>query len=276
MNINRLRQYFETNKKVWNRYVSIHEKSKAYNIDAFKKGKSSLHFVEKEELGDVSGKSLLHLQCHFGMDTLSWARSGAKVTGIDFSEEGITLAKSLAQELSIDARFIHSNIYDLRKVLDDKFDLVFTSYGVLAWLPDLKEWGRVIHHFLKENAVFYMVEFHPVLGMFDDEGNPKDPYFHSEEPMRFESSGTYAEPDADFSHVTYEWFHSMSDIVSALIEAGLHIESLHEFPFSISGDRPFLEKGEDGSWRHKNKDIKMPLMFSIKAKKPAPAGRSTL
>ena len=269
MNESELKKYFETNKEVWNRYVSIHEKSKSYDLEAFKKGTSSLHFIEKEELGDVSGKSLLHLQCHFGMDTLSWAQLGAKVTGIDFSENGIVLAKSLAKELSIDARFIHSNVYDLSDVLNDKSDIVFTSYGVLAWLPDLGKWGRVIHHFLKENGVFYMVEFHPILGMFDDDGNPKDPYFHSEEPMRFEGSGTYAEPDADFFHASYEWFHSMSDIVNALIEAGLQIEFLHEFPFSICGDRPFLIKGEDGLWRHKDKNIKIPLMFSIKAKRPA-------
>lgn len=267
MNNNKLQKYFETNKEVWNRYVSIHEKSKTYDLDAFKKGKSSLHFIEKEELGDVSGKSLLHLQCHFGMDTLSWARLGAKVTGVDFSEEGIKLAKPLAQELSIDARFVQSNVYDLPQVLDDKFDIVFTSYGVLAWLPDLKKWGRVIHDFLKESGVFYMVEFHPVLGMFDDDGKPKDPYFHNDEPIKYEGSGTYAEPDVDFFHATYEWFHSMSDIVNALIEAGLQIEFLHEFPFSICGDRPFLEKGKDGLWRHRDKNVRIPLMFSIKAKK---------
>ena len=116
MNERELKKYFEVNKEVWNRYVSIHKKSKGYNLGAFKKGKSSLHFIETEELGDVSGKSLLHLQCHFGMDTLSWARSGAKVTGIDFSEGGIKLAKSLARELSIGARFIHSNIYELPQV----------------------------------------------------------------------------------------------------------------------------------------------------------------
>lgn len=267
MEENQLKKYFQTNKEVWNRYVTIHEKSRTYDLDAFKKGKSSLHFIEKDELGDVSGKSLLHLQCHFGLDTLSWARSGAKVTGVDFSEEGIRLAESLAQELSINARFIRSNVYDLQKALTDNFDIVFTSYGVLAWLPDLRNWGRIIHHFLKEGGVFYIVEFHPVLAMFDDDGNPKEPYFHNDEPGRYEGSGTYAEPDADFFHTTYEWFHSMSDIMNALIEAGLQIEFLHEFPFSICGDRPFLEKGEDGLWRHRDKDVKIPLLFSIKARK---------
>ncbi|UCG30700.1 MAG: class I SAM-dependent methyltransferase, partial [candidate division WOR-3 bacterium] len=176
MNSDSLKKYFEANKQLWNGLVSINKSSRMYDLDGFKKGKSSLNFIELEELGDVSGKSLLHLQCHFGMDTLSWARLGAKVTGIDFSEEAIRLARSLSKEFDIPGRFIQSNVYDAREVLSEKFDLVYTSYGVLCWLPDLAEWGRIIHHFLKEDGIFYMVEFHPVRAMFDDDGKMKDPY----------------------------------------------------------------------------------------------------
>jgi SAM-dependent methyltransferase len=267
MKVEELKAYLRNNKAVWDRYAAIHVTSEFYDVEGFKKGKNSLTFIERKELGDVSGKSLLHLQCHFGLDTLSWARLGAKVTGVDFSNKAIQLAQSLAQEVSIDARFIQSQIYDLPKVLNDKFDIVFTSYGVLCWLPDLKEWGRVISHFLKENGTFYIVEYHPIRGMFDDDGNINEPYFHKDEPLKYEGSGSYAEPNTSFKHVSYEWVHSLSDIVNALVDAGLQIEFLHEFPFSISGDCPFLVRAKDGLWYHKKNDIKIPLMFSIKARK---------
>lgn len=266
MNENELKKYFEANKEVWNRCTLIHEKSKFYNLDAFKKGASSLNSIELKELGNVRGKTMLHLQCHFGMDTLSWARLGAKVTGVDFSEDAIELALSLARDLSIDACFVQSNLYDLRNVLSVKFDIIFTSYGVLAWLPDLQEWGKIIHDFLKADGIFYIVEFHPVLGMFNDDGELADQYFHDNKPVKYEGTGSYAEPNADFFHVSYEWFHSLSDIINALITAGLKIEFVHEFPFSVYGDRPFLVKGQDGLWRHKNENVKAPVLFSIKAK----------
>lgn len=270
MDKDKLNAYFKSNQEMWNGFAPLHEKSKFYDVKGFKKGKTSLTFVEQEELGDVRGKTLLHLQCHFGLDTLSWARLGARVTGADFSEKAIELAQSLARELSIDARFIQSNLYDLSSMLKDQFDIVYTSYGILCWLPDLKKWGRVIHHFLRDNGIFYMVEFHPIRGMFDDDGNMKEPYFNKKEPVKYEGSGSYADPAADFKHVSYEWLHSLGDVVNALIGAGLRIEFLHEFPFSTSGDCPFLAKAKDGLWYHKNRDIKIPLMFSVKANKPSP------
>jgi SAM-dependent methyltransferase len=267
MDKDKLNKYLNNNRQMWNEFASLHSKSKFYDVEGFKKGKNTLTFIEKKELGDVSGKSLLHFQCHFGLDTMSWARLGAQVTGVDFSEKAIQLAQALASDLSINARFIQSSIYDLPRMLDDKFDIVFTSYGILCWLPDLKEWGRVISRFLKASGIFYMVEFHPIRSMFDDDGNMKEPYFHMEEPIKYEGTGSYAEPTADFKHVSYEWLHSLADVVNALIEAGLRIEFLHEFPFSTYGDLPFLEQREDGLWYHRDRDIKIPLMFSTMASK---------
>jgi SAM-dependent methyltransferase len=266
MNNQSFQEYFAANVKLWNGLVSINKGSKMYDLDGFKEGKSSLNKIELEELGDVQGKSLLHLQCHFGMDTLSWARLGAQVTGIDFSEEAIRLANSLSKELNIPGRFIQSNIYESRNILEERFDIVYTSYGVLCWLPDLTEWGRIISHFLKENGVFYIVEFHPLRSTFDEEGNMKEPYFHSETPIRYEGSGSYADPSAQFHHITYEWLHSLADVVNALIAAGLRIEFLHEFPFSVYGDCPWLEQREDGLWYHENKEIKVPMTFSLMAR----------
>ena len=265
MNSDWPKTYFDANKKLWNDLVSINKNSKMYDLSGFKKGKSSLNKIELEEIGDVAGKSLLHLQCHFGMDTLSWARLGANVTGIDFSEEAIQLANLLSRDLDIPGRFIHSNIYDSRDVLSEEFDIVYTSYGVLCWLPNLEEWGRIISHFLKDNGIFYIVEFHPIRSMFDGEGKMKDPYFHSDTPARYEGTGSYADPTAPLHHVTYEWLHSLADVVNGLVEAGLRIEFLHEFPFSVYGDCPWLEQRDDGLWYHKNKEIKVPMTFSIKA-----------
>jgi SAM-dependent methyltransferase len=260
-------EYFDANEKLWNGLVSINKSSKMYDLESFKKGKSSLNFIELEELGNVSCKSLLHLQCHFGIDTLSWARLGAQATGVDFSEKAIQLAEALSEEFAIPARFIRSNVYNLPDVLKEEFDIVYTSYGILCWLPNLTEWGRIIHRFLKENGTFYMVEFHPIRSMFDDAGNMKEPYFYGEKPLRYEGSGSYADPSASFYHVSYEWPHSLADVVNALVAAGLGIEFLHEFPFTVYGDCPWLEQRKDGFWYHKNRDIKVPLLFSIRGRK---------
>jgi len=180
--------YTRTNLDHWNELVSLHAQSKFYDLQSFKAGNSTLKPIEVEELGDVAGKSLLHLQCHFGLDTLSWARRGAQVTGADFSDQAIALAQSLSQELEIKANFVCSNLYDLPNVLSGEFDIVYTSYGVLCWLSDLGRWGKIIAHFLKPDGVFYIVEFHPFTHVFDNEDNATDlrvvyPYF-SREPFR--------------------------------------------------------------------------------------------
>lgn len=156
-------KYFKVNKDTWDKKVAIHAKSDFYNVEAFKNGKTSLNKYELEELGSVKGKSLLHLQCHFGQDTLSWSRLGAKCTGIDISKEGIKEAIKLNNQLGLDATFIESNLYDVPKKVSGKFDIVFTSYGVIGWLPDLKTWGKIIADKLKKGGVFYIIEFHPIV-----------------------------------------------------------------------------------------------------------------
>ena len=152
MNTNQ--KYFKVNKVIWNRKVKEHAKGEMYNLEAFKEGKSSLMPYELEALGDVKGKSLLHLQCHFGQDTLSWSRMGAKCTGVDISDEGIKLAKQLNANLGLNAQFICYNVLDTVKNIKDTFDIVFTSYGVIGWLPDLKPWGKLIAEKLNKGGVF--------------------------------------------------------------------------------------------------------------------------
>jgi len=264
-------KYMESNRELWNELTPIHERSEFYDVEGFKAGKSTLKSVELEEVGDVSGKSLLHLQCHFGLDTLSWARLGAKVTGVDFSERAIALARSLSKETGIEAEFVQSNIYDLPKILSGEFDIVFTSYGVLAWLPDLKRWAEVIAHFLRRGGTFYMVEIHQLLQVLDDSADCNEPkvihsYFPSnDEPLRFENTGSYADGSVLLHNESYEWTHGLGKVVSALTGAGLRIEFLHEFPVCCHKALPFMEQDEDGWWRIE--DDKIPLTFSVRATK---------
>ena len=188
------------------------------------------------------------------------------MTGVDFSEEAISLARSLSQELGIEAEFIRSDIYDLPDVLDRQFDIVFTSCGVLCWLPDLTRWSEIVARYLSPDGIFYIAEFHPLLTMFDDAGERLAyPYFCQPEPERWENQGSYAEPTADFSHTAYEWSYGIGEIVTALIEAGLKLEFLHEHPYCVDNFLPFLKESEPGRYVAKGHPQPLPLMFSILA-----------
>ena len=262
-------KYFEVNKETWNKKVSIHSKSEFYDIEGFKKGKTSLNIFELEELGDVKGKKLLHLQCHFGQDTLSWSRLGAKCTGIDLSNEGIELAKKLNLELGLDATFIESNLYEVPKNVKGKFDIVFASYGVIGWLPDLKTWGEIIASKLKKGGIFYLIEFHPVVWMFDFlETPPKLAYpYLNKEVIYEEYKGTYTNNDADIISKEYGWNHGLGEVVTALTTAGLHIEFLHEFDQSPYNVFPEMEATDNGMFFLKKEQRMFPLVYSIRAVK---------
>jgi SAM-dependent methyltransferase len=265
-----MREYLRANRDLWNRMTPIHAGSEFYDLKGFRAGRCSLMDIDRQEVDDVSGRSLLHLQCHFGMDTLSWARLGARVTGADFSEEAIALAGSLAAELDIPAEFYCCNLYDLPTILSQTFDIVFTSGGVLPWLPDLKRWAEVIAGFLHPQGFIYLREDHPVRYIFEDQNGVSTPqvrypYFHSDQPMRFQSQGTYADRSAEILTDSYEWSHSLSDVINALILAGLRIEYLHEFPFATYQSLPFLVQGDDGLWRYPRHPESLPLTFSLRA-----------
>lgn len=259
------RVYFEANKRLWNARTPLHASSEFYNVTAFKKGKTSLTHIELNELKNVKNKKLLHLQCHFGMDTLSWAREGAIPTGIDISDEAIKLAKELNEELHLNANFICSNVYDLKEHLQEKFDIVFTSYGTIGWLPDLDKWAAIISHYLEKGGVFYMADFHPVLWMFDDnfEGI-QYPYFNRG-VIRSEVPGSYAERNMNQMSVEYGWNHNISEILTALIRHGLKIVSFNEFPYSPFNCFRNMTRGEDGNYRIRGLDDKLPMVFSLKA-----------
>ena len=265
-----MNDYYETNKKRWNELVGIHADSEEYDIDGFIAGKNSLQDIELRILGDVKGKSLLHLQCHFGMNTISWSRLGVKATGVDFSETAIELARELAKKTGMDTNFVCSNVYDLRNYLTGQFDIVFTSIGVLCWLQDIEEWARIIAHFLKPGGTFLLVESHPFMWVFDDEGEElsiKCSYWHTKEPNEWNENGTYANKDAKVKNKkSYEWQHTVSDILNSLIEAGLVIENIGEYP---QLPWQYVEKAViDKNNLYRIPGDPLPQMWSVKAGKP--------
>ena len=267
--------YLEKNRDLWNTWTKVHVTSDFYDVEGFKQGESRLRPWIVQEVGDVRGKSLLHLQCHFGLDTLSWARLGAEVTGVDFSDEAITRARALADELGINATFVHSNVLELIGRLDERFDVVFTSFGVLGWLPDLTRWADVVAYHLKPGAFFYIAEFHPILHVFDEEATElraRYPYFSRAEPLAFPTRGSYAYRDTtEETLMEYTWPHGLGEIVSALAAVGLRIEFLHEFNFVHEGGLwAFLKQRDDGTWGlPPGSDGEIPLLFSLRATKPA-------
>jgi len=261
------------NRAHWDELVAINARSEMYALDAFKAGGCTLHRLELEELGSVAGQTLLHLQCHFGLDSLSWARLGARVTAVDFSAAGIRLARQLSQECAIPAEFIESNLYDLPQQLNTEFDIVYTSYGALTWLPDLAGWAQIVMDFLKPGGVFYMAEIHPHSMVYDETsgGLPlrvASSYFDTN-AIECEVEGSYADRNAvTRQKVCYQWNYPLGKLVSALIAAGLQLEFLHEFPYTVFQQFPFLELGTDDYYRLPGGQELVPLLFSIKGKKP--------
>ncbi len=261
--------YFEANRQSWNKRTAVHKDSTFYNLDAFKAGHTSLNNLEVSELGEVTGKSLLHLQCHFGLDTLSWARLGAEVTGIDFSPEAVYLAQTLSRDLAIPAKFICCNVYDLPEQLQQKFDIVFTSYGVIGWLPDLTRWAQVIRRFLQPGGTFYMAEFHPVVWMMDENFERIKYAYHNHGVIEDTISGTYTDRQAPITSTEFTWNHSLAEVINALIGQGLQIQLLNEHSYSCYNCFNNMVQGADGLYRIKGLEDKVPIMYSIKATLPA-------
>jgi SAM-dependent methyltransferase len=262
----------EANRRWWDDKVALHARSPFYDLDGFRRGASALDPIEARELGPVAGVRLLHLQCHFGLVTLSLARAGARVTGVDFSPPAIDLARGLAAEEGIEARFVCCAVEDAPAEVEGEFDVVFTSYGVVTWLPDLDAWASTIARMLAPGGRFHLVELHPAAAMFDDEtAEPRlrYPYFRGDEPLRFERPGTYAVPDAETDErVTYAWPASIGDVVGALLGAGLALVSFREFDTCHEQLRPWLVRGPDGRWRSPPGLPAVPLVYALEARRP--------
>ncbi|MGQ4910842.1 MAG: class I SAM-dependent methyltransferase [Candidatus Thorarchaeota archaeon] len=268
-----MKDYIESNREMWDVLAKAHTGSEFYDVKGFLDGKQTLDPIEVEELPDLTDKRLIHLMCHFGIDTLSLARMGADVTGVDFSPEAIRAAKELSKTAGINARFVCANVYDVPEVIKERFDVVFTSGGVLVWLPNLEKWAKVINSLLRPGGFFYIREFHPFAYVFDDEAQTelrvRFPYFMDEEPLMFEGDGSYAVDGSETGKTrSYEWNHSISKIINALTGEGLRIDYFNEFAETSYKALPFMVQREDGRWVLPTKQECVPLMFSLKATKP--------
>ncbi len=262
-----MHEHIKHNLALWNAWTPLHINSKFYDVEAFRRGQTSLREIELSELTPKPGQSLLHLQCHFGLDSLSWARMGARVTAVDLSDVAIDAARNLARETGLDARFICCDLHQLPAQLNERFEIVFCSYGVLNWHPDIDAWADVVARMLQPGGVFYMVEIHPLARSIGDNGELLQyGYFHEPQAEIELLNGSYAAPDADVQCTSHEWAHGQGEIISALAKRGLRIEFVHEFPFVPYDCLPGLEEREAGRFYYAGTPHDAPLTISIRAR----------
>lgn len=259
--------YIDINKATWNNKIDIHIASDFYDNEKFLNGKSTLQSIELKLLKDIFGKKILHLQCHFGQDTMTFSRMGAKSVGVDLSDKAIDRAREFTAKLNLNTTFICCDLYDAPNYLDEKFDIVFTSYGTIGWLPDLDKWANVIAHFLKPDGKFVMAEFHPVVWMFDDYFKAIHYNYFNIETIIEDELGTYADRYSDIKAQTVTWNHPVSEVLNALINSGLEINSFNEFDYSPYNCFKETEEFEPNKFRIKHLENKIPMVYSLLATK---------
>ncbi len=257
--------YIKVNKELWNKKTEIHYTSEFYDNDNFIKGKNSLNEIELSLLGNIKGKSVLHLQCHFGQDTISLNRLGAKTTGVDFSEEAITKARELVKLTQSEADFICCDIYDLPQHLNKQYDIVYTSYGTIGWLPDMDKWAKIISRYLKPQGRFIFVDFHPTLWMFDDYFNKIEYHYFNTEAIKETEEGTYADKNASIKENSVSWNHPISEVVNNLLKNNIEITALNEYNYSPYNCFNELIEDEKGKFRVKHLGDKFPMVYAITA-----------
>lgn len=261
------KDYIALNKDSWNRRTEYHVKSEFYDMDNFLNGSSSLNPFELALLGDLNGKSVLHLQCHFGQDSISLSRMGANVVGVDLSDKAIDTAKQIALQTNSSAQFICCDIYDLPQHLDQQFDMVFTSYGTIGWLPDLNKWAEIISKYLKPGGQFVFVEFHPVVWMFDNDFEKVGYNYFNTGALIETETGTYADREADLEQEYVCWNHSLSEVMGSLIQNDLTIRSFEEYDYSPYNCFRHTIEFEPKKYRIAHLDNKIPMVYSLVATK---------
>lgn len=261
--------WLAVNRANWDARVPIHVNSEIYDIPAFVAGSDPLRAYEPDEVGDVHGKTLLHLQCHLGQETLSWARRGAVVTGLDFSRPALDVAASTAARMGIEsARFVLANVYDAPTALAGRtFDIVYSSIGSLQFLPDLERWARVVAALLAPGGFCYVTETHPLIDFVADDCRSYEGDYFSRDPILL-NQATYADPEAALASPTsVEWIHHTAEVVSALGAARLRVEFLHEHDWIWYPILPVLTRYDDGRWRFPEGHPQIPLQYSLRAAK---------
>ncbi|MER6946190.1 class I SAM-dependent methyltransferase [Nonomuraea sp. NPDC000554] len=257
--------YRDVNRATWDERVAIHVASDFYDLPSFRAGAGTIRRFELDEVGDVTGRSLVHLQCHFGLDTLSWARLGAEVTGLDFSAKAVEQARRIAEEEGIDARFVTADVYDAVQALGERYDIVYTGIGALVWLPDLTRWAETVAALLRPGGFLYLAEFHPIADTLDEEEGARivHDYFESG-PQIWQCPYTYTGSEVLQNDTSVQFQHGIGEVVTALASAGLRLDFLHEHDHSLFQRFPTLVR--DGVYfRRPEGSPRIPLMYSLKA-----------
>lgn len=260
-----MEDYQKLNKALWDTRLDIHIDSDFYELKEFIQGKSSLKSIELGLLGDIKNKDILHLQCHFGQDSISLSKLGAQVTGVDFSEKSIQKARQLTELMKVDTQFICTDVYSLPQILDKKFDIVFTSYGVINWLPDLNQWAAVIRHFLKPGGKLVLVEFHPVVWMFDDDFEKVAYSYFNTGPLHEQETGSYADRNSSVKTEYINWNHSLDEVITALLKNGFSISDFKEYDYSPYNCLKHTVEEETAVFRIQHLGQSIPMVFSLVA-----------
>ncbi|WP_322760611.1 class I SAM-dependent methyltransferase [Frankia sp. Cr2] len=264
--------YLASNRDLWDEWADVHAKGDWYDIDSVRRGADKLRPYEVQEVGDVKGLTMLHLQCQIGTDSVAWARRGATVTGVDFSPRAVEIANSLAKELGVDATFLCSDVMKLPETLAGTWDIIYTSRGVLGWLPNLTRWAQIVADYLKSGGFVYLTDIHPIAKVLDDtssEPRVSRPYWPRPEPIAYPVEGSYADPTAKVNTpVKYLWAHSTGELITAVAQAGLIIDFFHEFHW-LDRPWPFLRKRSDREYiLPEDSGAELPLFLSLRARKP--------
>lgn len=269
-----LDEYRIANRANWDARVEIHYGSAEYGVDRFISDPGHISDVvryDKEKVGGVSGRRLLHLQCHIGTDTISWARLGAIATGVDLSEKSIEAARRLSHDSGTPARFVVSELYDAPTVIEEKFDFVYTGAGAICWIPDIRAWAKIVSSFLEPGGTFFMREGHPMMWAMDWEDSGRltvaYPYFETAEPLAEEEEDTYAGIGKVTSPLNYAWNHGIGETLNALIEAGFRLDRIEEYDECEWQGLAQMVLEEDGKWRLPEGRDRLPLMWSVLATK---------
>jgi SAM-dependent methyltransferase len=271
-----MEDYRIVNRACWDERVAAHAASPDYQLERYAADPGFLSHVVRFDLprlGAISGLRGVHLQCHIGTDTVSLARLGASMTGLDFSASAVEQARRLAERIGADARFVQADVYSAVEVLGrGAFDLVFTGIGALSWLPGIRRWAAVVANLLRPGGRLFLREGHPMLWALDEEREDdllvvRDPYFEREEPVVFEDDGTYVRTDAVFQHtITHEWNHGLGEIVTALLDAGMQITALAEHdsvPWEAMPGK--MERIGGGEWRLADQPWRVPHSYTLQA-----------
>ncbi|MCK9928412.1 class I SAM-dependent methyltransferase [Frankia sp. Mgl5] len=258
------------NRSHWDERVPIHLSGEFYDVAGFVRHPDVLRAFEVTEVGDVSGKRLVHLQCHIGLDSLSWAARGASVVGLDFSVPAVEAAQAIAAEVKAGARFVAADVYEAVEALGgETFNVVYTGLGALCWLPDLTRWARVVERLLAPGGFLYLVEFHPFAHTLDDATGRTVAFdYFDEGPHVWTDPGSYADPAAATrKNTTVQYEHRLGSVISAVAGAGLRIDFLHEHDMTLFRQFASLVRGSDG-FRLREGLPRVPLMYSLRAAKP--------